>query len=120
MKYQVALASYSGENIDLHFGRCVKFLIAEITDNTNWEYVDEIDTGLACNGGCDHENIEAVAEKISHCKYALSARIGPGAARILLSKGIKALEIENEIDQAIEKLMIYDRAHSDKALVKHT
>lgn len=112
MKYKIALATYSGENIDLHFGRCTRFQVAEVTDNESWEYVDEIDTGLACNGECGHENIEKVADKLSACKYALSSRIGPGAARILLNKGIKALEVEIEIDQAIEKLMIYDKAHS--------
>ena len=112
MKYRVALATFSGENIDLHFGRCTRFQVAEITDNEDWDYVDEIDTGLACDGGCNHEHIKKVAEMLDSCKYALSARIGPGAARILLDKGIKAFEIENEIGTAIEKLMIYDRTHN--------
>lgn len=112
MKYKVALATFTGENIDLHFGRCSKFQVAEITDNEEWNFADEIDTGLACDGGCDHEHIKEVADKLSSCKYALSARIGPGAARVLLDKGIKALEIENEIGAAIEKLMVYDRAHN--------
>ena len=112
MKYRIALATYSGETIDLHFGRCTRFQVVEVTDNISWDYIDEIDTGIACIGECDHENISRVAEQLSSCKYVLASRIGLGAARILLNNGVKALEIENEIENAIEKLMAYDKVRS--------
>ena len=58
MKYKVALATFTGENIDLHFGRCSKFQVAEITDNEEWNFADEIDTGLACDGGSSVSSVE--------------------------------------------------------------
>ena len=109
MKYLIGIATHTGENIDIHFGHCKEFQIIEVTDNETYEATDVIDAGRACDGTCDHGEIERVGEKLKSCKYVLSAKIGPGAAKILRDKGITALEIEAPIDYAVEKVMIYDK-----------
>ncbi|MBQ3795078.1 MAG: hydrogenase [Butyrivibrio sp.] len=109
MKYLIAVASYDGANIDLHFGHTGTFSIVEVTDNKEWDFIGEREVSPGCNGECDHNRIYEVGESLKDCKYALSAKIGPGAASILRNLGIIALEIEAPIDYAIEKLMIYDQ-----------
>ena len=109
MKYLVGIATHTGENIDIHFGHCKEFQIVEVTDNESFEPVDVIDAGRACDGTCDHKEIARVGELLKDCKYVLSAKIGPGAAKILRDIGIVALEIEAPIDYAIEKIMVYDQ-----------
>ena len=109
MKYLVGIATHTGENIDIHFGHCKEFQIIEVTDNESYEPVDVIDAGRACDGTCDHTEIARVGELLKDCKYVLSAKIGPGAAKILRDIGIVALEIEAPIDYAIDKIMVYDQ-----------
>ena len=108
IKYLIGIATHTGENIDVHFGHCKEFQIIEVTDNESWEAVDVIDAGRACDGTCDHGEIAKVGERLKSCKYVLSAKIGPGAAKILRDIGITALEIEAPIDYAIGRLMVYD------------
>ena len=108
MKYLVAVATYSGENIDLHFGHCSEFQVIEVTDNESWEVTGSIEAGRACDGQCNHDNIGDVALKLKECRYVLSAKIGPGAAQLVRNIGPVPLEIEAPVDYAMEKLMIYD------------
>jgi predicted Fe-Mo cluster-binding NifX family protein len=109
MKYLVGIATHTGENIDIHFGHCKEFQIIEVTDNESFDAVDVIDAGRACDGTCDHKEIARVGELLKGCKYVLSAKIGPGAAKILRDLGIVALEIEAPVDYAIDRIMAYDR-----------
>lgn len=108
MKYLIGIATHTGENIDIHFGHCKEFQLIEVTDNKSWEDAGVIDAGRACDGTCDHAEIARVGERLKDCKYVLSAKIGPGAAKILRDMGITALEIEAPIDYALEKLMVFD------------
>ena len=108
MKYLVAVATYSGENIDLHFGHCSEFQVIEVTDNESWEVTGSIEAGRACDGQCNHDYIGDVAQKLKDCRYVLSAKIGPGAAKIVRDLGPVPLEIEAPVDYAIGKLMTYD------------
>ena len=64
MKYLVAVATYSGENIDLHFGHCSEFQVIEVTDNESWEVTGSIEAGRACDGQCNHDYIGDVAQKL--------------------------------------------------------
>ena len=116
MKYLVGVATYSGENVDLHFGHCEEFQLIEVTDNKSWEVAGSVKSGRACDGSCAHDGIADVADRLKECKYVLSAKIGPGAAKILLDHGPIPLEIESSVEYAIEKIMIYDarKAGSNK------
>lgn len=108
MKYLVAVATYSGENIDLHFGHCEEFQLIEVNDNKSWEVTGSILAGRACDGECNHDFIGDVARNLKECRYVLSAKIGPGAAQIVRDIGPVPLEIEAPVEYAIDKLMVYD------------
>lgn len=109
MKYLIAIATESGRNVDRHFGQVSGFKIFEVTDNTAWKEIENRKTERACQGCCEHEAMEKVADALADCKYSLAAKIGFGMAKILQKKGIIPLEIVAPIDYAIEKIMVYDK-----------
>ena len=109
MKYLIAIATESAINVDRHFGQVSEFKIFKVTDNVAWKEVENRKIKRACQGYCEHEAIEKVADALADCKYSLAAKIGFGAAKVLQKKGIIPLEIVAPIDYAIGKIMIYDK-----------
>ncbi|MNW12417.1 Dinitrogenase iron-molybdenum cofactor [compost metagenome] len=61
-----------------------------------------------CGQGQHHEDaFVRSAKELQDCSFVLVARIGPGADKVLASHGIKAFEIYDRIDRAIDKLIKY-------------
>lgn len=107
MSYKVAIASKDGKVITEHFGRCRRFLIADIDPQQNeYRFDGFLDVTPPCNSG-EHDDsaFQAIAEALSGCRIVLVNRIGPAAEQILGQYGIDALEYPGLIDDALLRIM---------------
>lgn len=115
MAFKVAVASLDGIHINQHFGRSDGFLIYQIEENGEYALVEERAVSRPCGPG-KHEDdaLKQAAAQLSDCSIALVSRIGPGAEQALAAKGVKAFEIYDTIERALQKLNRYLQALNDK------
>jgi Uncharacterized conserved protein len=109
MSLKVAIASSNGKYIDLHFGQAPDFLIFEIKENGDSEFI-----GVRKNiPPSDDPNLlenhdQALAKSvdlISDCDVVLASQIGPSASQALLSCNVQSYSIPGLlIEKALTKL----------------
>lgn len=100
-QFKVAVTSSTETgSVDLHFGHARSFLIYEIQgdsfrllESRNLETKDGSST------------VAQAAELLSDCRYIITRRVGPHAARELEKAGIVPVEDYRPIDEAIRKLI---------------
>ncbi|WP_162162980.1 NifB/NifX family molybdenum-iron cluster-binding protein [Gorillibacterium massiliense] len=95
--------------INQHFGRSERFFIYRVEADGRAVLLEEREARRPCgNGSHEEDALEAAAAALSDCSIALVSRIGPGADRALLRRGVKAFETPGElIPDAIDKLVRY-------------
>jgi predicted Fe-Mo cluster-binding NifX family protein len=103
-KYRVAFASSDGKNVNLHFGKCDRFVIAEIDDGGNYHVVEERPTFSLCQAGDTDEAMDAAVSAFSDCSFVVVSRIGRWPYAALYTKGIKSVEFRGPIEDIVEKL----------------
>ncbi len=118
MSYLIAVTTSDGQHVDLHFGHASRFLIIEVVEETGtWidrgfrslseeEAPSDDETG---EGSPQHDLVrfERIASLLEGTSYLLTQRIGPKPHRILLQRGISALETPFELDRSIALLNAY-------------
>lgn len=109
-KYKVALASSDGENVDRHYGRADAFFIYLIDDDEGYDLVEKRKVVPVCMEGSHvQSSMEESTSHFSDCRYVAASRIGNGAASLLSSKGITAMELPGTVEEAILKIWKYNR-----------
>lgn len=109
-KYKVALASSDGENVDRHYGRADTFFIYLIDDDEGYDLVEKRKLVPVCMEGSHvQSSMEESTLHFSDCRYVAASRIGNGAASLLSSKGITAMELPGTVEEAILKIWKYNR-----------
>jgi predicted Fe-Mo cluster-binding NifX family protein len=103
-KYRAAFASSDGKNVDLHFGKCDRFIIAEFDGAGHWRVVEERPTFALCGAGDSDESMDAAAAALSDCKFVVVSRIGRWPYAALYAKGIESVEFRGSIEDAVETL----------------
>lgn len=103
MSYRIAVASTDGKVINVHFGRADKFLVFEVEDST-FKFIELRSSNPPCSD-FQHEQsaMDAAVGIFSDCEAVFALRIGPGAARALILKGIRPFEAGCFIEDAIKK-----------------
>jgi predicted Fe-Mo cluster-binding NifX family protein len=109
MKIKAAIASKDMKNVDIHFGRCKEFVIAEVDDESgSYRLTERRDVTAPCPScgrlGEHDDAIEGVAEALSDCGYVIVSRIGRWPDSLLSERGIKSLQYSGPIDGAIALL----------------
>jgi len=108
MDYQVAVASLDGIRVNQHFGRSERFLIYRIDEAGRTELVEERPIRRACgNGSHEEDALTAAAAALSDCSFALVARIGPSAEKLLAKQGVQTFETADSVAGALGKLAGY-------------
>jgi predicted Fe-Mo cluster-binding NifX family protein len=102
--YRAAFASSDGKNVDLHFGKCSRFTIAEIDGTGNYRIVEERPTLALCEAGDSDESMDAIVDAFSDCSYVVVVRIGRWPYAALYAKGIESVEFRGSIEEAVEKI----------------
>jgi predicted Fe-Mo cluster-binding NifX family protein len=103
-KYRAAFASSDGKNVDLHFGKCDRFIIAEFDGTGQWRVVEERPTFALCAAGDSDESMDAAANALSDCKFVVVSRIGRWPYAALYAKGIESVEFRGSIEDAVKEL----------------
>ena len=105
MSVRIAVASSDGKVVNRHFGHTGRFLIFELADGA-FKFLESRENLPACRAG-RHEpaDLEAAAEVIRDCAYVVASRIGPGAAAVLLDRGIRAYVVADFVEDALRKLL---------------
>ncbi|MDR1564853.1 MAG: hypothetical protein LBS74_07855 [Oscillospiraceae bacterium] len=121
MKYNIAITTKTGEEVDLHFGQADVFSVYSV-DSATGEYSlaekrevleedfmpDEEGSPNPKCSACHEERVEYISNLLHDCAYLLVGKIGPKPHRILLRNGVNALEVPYlSIDAAIAKLNEY-------------
>lgn len=132
MSFLVAVATSNGESVDLHFGRAETLSVYEVAPDGSFGFVEErcvphvpaarsCSEHAGCGGGCGSGEghgacgvhaagaaTEQLAAQLEGVSYVLASRIGPKMAKALGVRGITALSIELPLEQAFQKLAVFD------------
>jgi nitrogen fixation protein NifX len=105
MPLRVAVASSDGKFINQHFGHAEQFLIFDIDNEGNYDYVELRKNEPTCSGG-NHSagSMKEAVDVLNGVKVVLAAQIGPGASQTLLANGIQSFSVPSYIDEALKKL----------------
>ena len=114
-EYRIAVCTSDGLQVDTHFGRCPRFLVLTLDEESGRcltrEYRDAPDRA-ASSLGHDPTYLARTAALLEGCSYLMASRIGPQPTRVLLRHGISALRITMPVEQAVERLHRYRRAQT--------
>ena len=104
MPFKVAVASSDCKFINQHFGRARQFLIFEIKDTGGFQYLALRENAPPC-GVQEHDNdlLEKTVDLVSDCKFVFASQIGPGAAGILISRGIQPRAVPGFIEDVLKQ-----------------
>jgi len=104
MSHKVAIASSDGKFVNQHFGRAQQFLIVELRDDGSYEHLETRKNKPTCTVEGHDSSIEDSLDLISDCDGVLVSQVGPGAADMLISRGIQPIIIPMLIDDALKKV----------------
>jgi predicted Fe-Mo cluster-binding NifX family protein len=105
MRIRVAVGSNDGKYINQHFGHAQKFLIFDINEKENYEYVETRNNIPSCNEG-DHTSgsLESTINILKDVDIVLVSQIGPGASQYLLNNRIQPVIMPGFIDEKLDKI----------------
>ncbi len=103
---KIAVATSDGKNVDLHFGSAGIFLIFEIEDN-NVNFLELRDKPiLHINEHSDRWNVSL--KLLEDCRAVFCSRIGSEPKEALQNKGIKSVESQKTIKEAVKDYLSSD------------
>lgn len=102
MSFKVAVASSDGKYVNQHFGKAQNFLIFEVKDDGEYEFLELRKTAPRCGGSADLK--EKTLDMLSDCETLLVSQIGPGAANRLIARGTEPLIMPMFIEDALKEL----------------
>lgn len=76
MSIRVAATSSDGKHINQHFGKAQKFLIIDIEDNGEYQFVELRETPPRCDA--DDNVKERIIDMLSDCNVLLTTRLDQG------------------------------------------
>ncbi len=107
---KVAVISSDGKVVNQHFGKASRFFIFEV-DCGKVQFIEVRETTPLC-GSSEHGNSDEILSRtiylISDCKALLCARIGSRPQKELIKNGIKPIEVSCFIDEALNKIPVFE------------
>jgi nitrogen fixation protein NifX len=105
MAHRVAVASTDGKVVNQHFGHAEGFHVFDVVDG-GFSYVETREVRPVCGpDGHEDSGFDAVVETLKDCEAIFVARIGPGAARYMISKGVRVFEAPYAIEEVLENVV---------------
>ena len=102
MNARIGLASIDGAYIDSHFGSARYWQIYDI--GATAEFVETRKTKPTCNGHCEG-GFAAQLEVLHDCDALFVARIGQGAAAVMLREGKQVFEAAGPVDEIVQAVI---------------
>jgi len=103
---RVAVCSSDGRMVDEHFGTTTQFLILDIQEGRT-QYVDTRTNEPSCHPSDGHsaDSLARSLELISDCQILLTVRAGPPVLARLAAQGIKVVQVNASIADALGSLI---------------
>ena len=106
---KIAVATNDGKIIDEHFGRAKSFQVFEVEDTGDFRFIEERNIIPHCPGDPDVDHsADAAVKQLTDVDAVFVSRIGPGAAKSLEDRGIRAFALSGPVDRA---LTAYGKRH---------
>jgi nitrogen fixation protein NifB len=97
---KVAVTSTDGISINEHFGKSQEFLIYEVQETGDFEFVERRYNDFHnASAAIGHQPVNA--QLLADVEVVLTAQIGPGAEQELRNNGIIALTVKGSIEKAL-------------------
>jgi nitrogen fixation protein NifB len=116
--YKVAVASLTGENVDLHFGQAKRFQVFQVEGDKITEIgplVVEQVPNVALSGDSHKGKLEMLAELLRGCDVVISMSIGTPAKEYLKEEGIRSYTAKGPVRTAVKEsvdALFQDRANT--------
>lgn len=104
---RVAVATSTGERVDGHFATAAFFDVYDI-NGTSIEKVgrrENLSGGCGCHDEHGGSAFEQIIKLISDCRFIVALRIGNGAVSWLVDRGIRAAQIDDTVENALQSLI---------------
>ncbi len=99
---KVAVASTDGVFINEHFGRSKEFLIYEVDEKGEYEFLESRENIPHGSNDSHGHIVSTTAELLADIEVVLVKQIGPGAEQELRNKGVLALSVNSSIEKALQ------------------
>jgi nitrogen fixation protein NifB len=107
--HKVAVASLSGDSVDLHFGQAKKFLVFQVEGSK----ITEIESivvnqmpNVAMSGDAHKGKLEMLAELLHGCDVVISMSIGTPAKEYLKEEGIQSYTASGPVRTAVKDAVV--------------
>ncbi|MDE5860767.1 MAG: dinitrogenase iron-molybdenum cofactor biosynthesis protein [Ruminococcus sp.] len=111
--YKIAVASSDGIVVNQHFGHADKFLIYEVQNDGNYNFIEIRTVKPVCDSGNhDDENLTENLKKIQDCKYLIVSKIGMGASLCAEQSGIIPVELPDMIENSVRKIVSFEQVQN--------
>lgn len=113
---RIGASSSDGIVVNCHFGRSKVFYIYEVSDDGGISLSERRELPPVCDGG-EHDDhmLAQVADRLRDLDVLIASRVGQGARNVLEEKGIEVYELPMPIEDAIQKVLAYQKV---KAMVE--
>jgi predicted Fe-Mo cluster-binding NifX family protein len=108
LSIRVAVATGTGKRVDQHFAKTPGFDIYDVTEK-GYAFIERRANPQArcgCgSGGHETDAFEAVTGSIKDCRFVVALQIGNGAITYLVDRGIRAAQIDDTVEIALQQLI---------------
>jgi predicted Fe-Mo cluster-binding NifX family protein len=104
MSYKIAVTSDDGEYVNQHFGKATHFLIFNVDDDGEYEYLGSIKNNPICGSNRENKSSKAVA-LISDVSVLITENVGMKPTKILIENNIKPYISSAPIETALDEVI---------------
>jgi predicted Fe-Mo cluster-binding NifX family protein len=105
----IAVATSSGQDVDLHFGRASHFTLFEVTEQSACRLKD-VEVAQYCTSDPDHteheQRFSAIAKALNGCRAVVSVQIGDLPRVSLAEAGIQAFTAQGPVEDALHNAFV--------------
>lgn len=105
----IAVASSSGREVDLHFGKASAFTLFDV-DSQSTRLVKEIEVAQYCTSDPSHtfheQRFSAIAKALDNCRAVLCVQIGDRPRIALAEAGIQAFTAQGAVEEALHNAFV--------------
>jgi len=95
--------------VDMHFGKCDAFTIAEVDASSGYAILERRPVPPPCPScgthGDNDDAMHAVIDLISDCRAVIVSKIGRWPDSLLYERGIESIEYSGPIDEVLSALL---------------
>lgn len=105
----IAVATSSGQEVDLHFGKASIFTLFEV-DQQSARLLKEIEVAQYCTSDPNHtehqQRFSAIAKSLDGCRAVICVQIGDLPRMSLAAAGIQAFTAQGPVEDALHNAFV--------------